>query len=222
MLKTYITNEDIIEFEPALDDYLRSTQTDFQDQIDKTFEILVQDLKSNGIKIKLLCIPLELQASASKTTSFTGTGVEDIIERRFWTLNVTASSGACIFTLEGSNDNVTYSTVTTQAISQTGTYTNLIPTIYDYYRVSFTGTSATYSSDLIEESFYFTHLYLTLWNIYTSLQSQVGDMWESKAIKYWELYQTTLKSIKYSYDEDDSGSISDGEGVKTYRPRFTR
>ncbi len=222
MLKTYVTNEDIIEFEPALDDYLRSTQTDFQDQIDKTFEILIQDLKSNGLKIKLLCTPLELQASVSKTTSFTGTGVEDEIERRYWILTVTANSGSCIFTLEGSNDNATYTTVTTQAISQTGTYTNLIQTIYDYYRVSFSGSSATYSSQLVEESFFFTHLYLTLWNIYTSLQSQVGDMWESKAIKYWELYQTTLKSIKYSYDEDDSGDVGEEEGVKTYRPRFTR
>jgi hypothetical protein len=222
LLKTYVTNEDIIEFEPALDDYLRSTQTDFQDQIDKTFEILIQDLKSNGLKIKLLCTPLELQASVSKTTSFTGTGVEDEIERRYWILTVTANSGSCIFTLEGSNDNATYTTVTTQAISQTGTYTNLIQTIYDYYRVSFSGSSATYSSQLVEESFFFTHLYLTLWNIYTSLQSQVGDMWESKAIKYWELYQTTLKSIKYSYDEDDSGDVGEEEGVKTYRPRFTR
>jgi hypothetical protein len=222
MLKTYITNEDVIEFEPALDDYLRSTQTDFQDQIDKTFEILVQDLKSNGLKIKLLCTPLELQASAAKTTSFDGLGVEDEIERRFWILNVTANSGSCVFTLQGSNDNVTFTTITTQAITQTGSYANLITTIYDYYRVTFSGTSATYSSELIEESFFFTHLYLTLWNIYTSLQSQVGDMWESKAIKYWELYQTTLKSIKYSYDEDDSGSVGDEEGVKTYRPRFTR
>ena len=48
MLKTYLTNEDIIEYEPSLDDYLRATQTDFQDQKDKTFEILVSDLKANG------------------------------------------------------------------------------------------------------------------------------------------------------------------------------
>lgn len=222
MLKTYVTNEDIIEFEPSLDDYLRSTQTDFQDQIDKTFEILVQDLKSNGLKIKNLCTPLSLQSSVTKTTSFTGTGVEDEIERRFWILTVTANTGTCTFTLDGSNDNTTFTTIIMQAITGTGTYTNLVTDLYDYYRVNFAGTSATYSSSLVEESFFMAHLYLTIWNIYTSLQSMVGDFWESKAVKYWELYQSTLRSIKYSYDEDDSGSVGEDEGVKTYRPRFTR
>lgn len=222
MLKTYLTNEDIIEFEPSLDDYLRSTQTDFQDQIDKTFEILVQDLKSNGLKIKNLCTPLELQASVSASTSKTGTGVEDEIERRFWILTVTANSGTCTFTLDGSNDNTTWTTIVMQAITGTGTYTNLVTDLYDYYRVNFAGTSATYSSELIEESFFNTHLYLALWNIYFSLQSQVNDMWESKAMYYRDEYEKSLKSIKYSYDEDDSGSVGEDEGLKTYRPRFTR
>lgn len=223
MLKTYLTNDDLFKFEPALEDYLRQNQTDFQDQIDMSFEVLIQDLKSNGLKIKRLCTPLTIQASTSQTTSYSGSAIEDEIERRFWVLTVTANSGACIFTLDGSNDGTTFTEIMTQTITEAGVYTNLITAnLYDYYRVRFSGTSSTYSSTLLEESFFLSHLYLTLWKIYTSLQANVNDFWESKSTTYWDQYQTTLKSIKFSYDEDDSGDVSDDEGVKTYRPRFTR
>lgn len=226
MLKTFVTHDRVVEFEPSIADYLRTGQSDYTTIVSKALEVLTQGLKWNGLELKKLCVPLALQASASATTSKTGDkSGEDIFERRIWYVEVTAETGDdAVFTLQGTNDTAseTWTTITTLSFTATGEDNTIIDDVYSYYRVNYAGTSATYSSSLYEESFYLAHLYKSLEMIYVSLEKVIGSIWEYKAKEYLDLYEMTLKNIKFTYDYNESGTISVGEESKTFRPGFSR
>jgi len=225
VLNTYVTHARVVEFEPRIADYLASGQSDYTTIIAKAKEVLTQDLRSNNLSLKKLCAPLSLQASAAKTTSFTGAkSEEDIAERRIWVVTVTAAGGTETFTLQGTDDtsSETYTDITTLTFTETGEDTTLFDDVYSYYRVNYSGTSATYSSELVEESFHLAHIYKSLEMIYSSIQARAGDFWIDKKMQYRELYDTMIKNIVYTYDSNLSGSISLGEEQYTYRPSFSR
>ena len=225
MLKTYVTHERIVEFEPRVADYLASAQSDYTTIIAKAKEVLTQDLRSNRLELKKLCVPLSLQASTSETTSATGSkSDEDTAERRIWVVTVTANGDTETFTLQGTNDDSseTYTDITTLSFTSTGEDTTLFDDTYKYYRVNYSGTSATYSSELVEESFYLAHIYKSLEMVYSQIQARAGDFWMEKKMQYRELYDTMIKNIIYTYDDNLSGAIGEGESQYTIRASFSR
>lgn len=225
MLKTYLTHSDIIDYEPRLDDYLGSDQDDYTDIIASAKEILTQDLKSNKLELKRLCVPLVLQESGAQSTSKSGAkSDQDYAERRIWVITATAIDGTSIFTLKGTNDesNETYTTVTTKVITEIGTYTVMFDDVYKYYAVDWSGTSCTYSSELVEESFFLAHLYLSLNRIYETLRANIDDLWERKAAEYMELYQKQITNISHTYDVDLDSNIDDEEINSNIRVTFRR
>lgn len=223
MLKTYVTHADLLKFEPRVDDYLASDQDDFTDIIASAKEILTQDLKSNKLELKKLCTPLELQATVAATTSNAGTKVEDEIERRFLVITVTAISGTATFTVLGTNSSSTEpdQAVLTKVITATGTYTELFDNVYKYYTIDYAGTTCTYKAELVEESFYLAHVYMSLNRVYQQMRHRVGSTWESKADYYMQLYEVMMKNIVHSYDEDLSGDV-DKEETSNIRVTFHR
>ena len=226
MLKTFVTHARVVEFEPRIADYLATGQSDYSTIVEKAKEVLTQGLKMNALELKKLCIPLSLQASAAQTTSFTGAKSDvDVFERRIWYIDLTVQSGGdAVFTLEGTNDltSETWTEITTQSISAVGEANVIFDDVYSYYRVNYAGTSATYSSDLYEESFYLAHAFKSLEMIYVTHQKMVGSIWGSKAQEYLELYDKQMKNIKFTYDYNASGTISEGEASRTYRASFKR
>jgi len=226
LLKTFVTHSRVVEFEPRIADYLGTGQSDYSTIIEKAKEVMTQGLKQNNLELKKLCIPLTLQASTSETTSATGSkSDEDVSERRIWFVDVSVQSGDDqVFTLQGTNDksSETWTDITTLSFTAVGDDNVLFDDVYSYYRVNYSGTSATYSSLLYDESFYLAHIYKSLEMIYVTQQKVAGTIWESKASEYLDLYERIMKNIKFTYDADGDNSISDGEQRQVYRPSFTR
>lgn len=226
MLNTFVTHDRVVEFEPRIADYLNTAQSDYSTIISKAKEVLTQGLKHQSLELKKLCIPLTLQASEAQTTSKTGDKSEvDVFERRIWYVDVTDQTGNNqVFTLQGTNDTTseTWTDVATLSFAATGEDNTLFDNVFDYYRVNWTGTTCTYSSSLYEESFYLAHIYKSLEMIYVSHQKSAGQIWETKAQQYLDLYLATLKNIKFTYDYNASNSISIGETQKTFRASFSR
>ena len=216
MLRTYVTHARVVQFEPALADYLRSDETDHSTTIASAKEILTQDLRSNRLELKRLCTPLSLQASTSETTSNTGDKSDED--------SCTAVGGTEVFTLQGTNDDAseTWTTIDTLTFTDTGDDNLIFDDVYRFYRVNYSGTSATYSSDLYEESFYLAHIYKSLEMIFNKLKSNAGDNWETQRDFYVMQYGTMMNNIIHTYDKNLDGNISLGEEDEQLRPSFTR
>lgn len=211
MLRTYVTHAELLKYEPRIDDYLASDQNDYSDIIASAKEILTQDLKSNSLELKKICTPLVLH-EGSETTTSTGTTYADKIERRFLVLNVTAISGTATFTLKGTNESGNADqTVKTVVITSTGEYTYIFDEVYSKYSIDYAGTSCTFTAELIEESFYLAHIYVSLNRIYQQNRHRIGSTWESKAEYYNQLYESQMRVIVHSYDSNLDGSIDEDE-----------
>lgn len=53
--------------------------------------------------------------------------------------------------------------------------------------------------------------YLVVHFICIDLMSESEDLWHTRALDYWEKFNTSFNSLKLDYDEDESGSITGDE-----------
>jgi hypothetical protein len=216
-VQTFVTTAEVHKFEPSLANYYPSGYSDWSVQIAVALREILQSLKNNGKKVRLYCTPLSLQNTVSVTVNTTGTAVEDIVERMAWSNTISAGSGT--LSLYGSNDNDTFELITTA----TATGTTIFTHTYKYYRVDYTGSSCTYSSALVETSFYLAHIYLTLSLIYRLLADSNDDFWINKANYYNGQYETAMNNMLTSYDDDESDSVTEDEqDIKLREVWFTR
>lgn len=225
MVESFLTHEMVVQGEPALDEYLRSNQTDFNDIKQESYSDLLKDLKDQNLKLKRLCTQLELQASTTKTTAFDGEiSSQDYAERLRLVIKVTDLTGNAVFTLQGSDDNgTTYtdlevidnnvSSATSHTITEAGVYSYLLTNIYNQYRLRLISidTTITYSAYLIEDTFTTLHRELTRKKIYGSLMANAGDIWENKYKYYETSYLNMLNTTKFIYDSDESNTIDEEE-----------
>lgn len=238
MIESYLTHEMVIQGEPALDDYLRSTQVDFNDIKQESFTDLLKDLKDQNLRLKRLCTPLSLQSSVTKTAAFDGTiSAQDYVERLRLVIKVTAITGNGIFTLQGSDDGGTtyydvdlvdsnFATSDAVTITETGAHTFLLTNVYDKYRLQLVSidTTITYSSYLIEDTYTTMHREKTRMKIYSSLMSTPNDVWDNKYKYYQDSYLSMLSNTKFVYDSDESSAIDEDEAnaninqTITFRP----
>ena len=235
MIESYLTHEMVIQGEPALDDYLRSTQVDFNDIKQESFSDLLKDLKDQNLRLKRLCTPLSLQSSITNTASFDGAiSAQDYVERLRLVIKVTAITGTGIFTLEGTDDSGTtyyavdsidsnFATASAVSITSTGTHSFLILNVYDKYRLKLDsiGTTITYSSYLIEDTYTTLHRDKTRMKIYGSLMANAGDVWESKYKYYEQSYLGMLANTKFVYDSDESNAIDEDESDASINQTIT-
>ena len=226
MIESYLTSEMVVQGEPALDDYLRSTQTDFDDIKQESFGDLLKDLIDQNLKLKKLCTPLSLNTSVTKTAAFNSTlSDEDFAQRLRLVIKVTAITGDAVFTLQGTDDaGVNYTSIsivdndvssaTSHTISAIGTYSYSLTNLYDKYRLQLIsiGTTITYSAYLIEEAYTTMHREKTRMKIFGSLIANGGDVWESKYKYYEQSYLGMIATTKFTYDSDESGDIGEDEG----------
>lgn len=228
MIKSFLTQEMVIQGEPALDDYLRSDQIDFNDIRLEAYREMVQDFINMNLILRRLSVPLSLQTSTTQTAAYTGSlSDEDYAQRGRLLLNITAITGNGQFRLEGTNDEGTnYYTVelttisgTTSenvSVSETGSYVYFMNGYYKKYRVKVIsiGTTVTYTADLYENLFTDLHLLKTRAKIYKSLKAIEGDVWGAKYKDYLESYNEKLSSSRYYYDTDEDEEISESESDK--------
>jgi hypothetical protein len=226
MIKSFLTHSQVIQGEPALDDYLRSDQINFDDIRIEAFSDMLKELIDQNLDMKLMCLPLVLQESATKTAAFTGEDSDiDYAQRTRLELKVTALTGDAVFSIEGTNDNETYETIDvisgssisdSMAVTITGTTNYILTGVYKYYRLNLLsiGTTVTYSANLYENTYSIIHRELTRKKIYGSLMAQQGDVWAGKYLYYRDIYDSLLKTSKFYYDSDDDGDYSEYESER--------
>ena len=223
MVETYLTDQLVIKGNPSLDDYRRTDSASFQDVIDECWGDVVSDLIDMGLDVKRIYKKLSLQTSVTKTAAFTGTlSDEDYANRRRLLISVTTLTGTAVIKLSGTDDS-TYYEIETYTITETGNYNYRISKLYKKYRLDLVsvGTTITYSSDLIEDSFTDLHRDLTRSRIYEDLwSSQNETSYNDKADMYRKRYEQRLNTLKFSYDSDDSGDIVEDEGENKITQRI--
>jgi len=228
MIKTFLTHSQVVQGEPALDDYLRSDEVNFDGIKNEAFGDMLKDLIDQNLELKRMCVPLSLQASVTKTAAFDGAiSDEDLGQRTRLEIKVTTLTGNAVFSIEGTNDNgTTYEEVevldssndsyTNFAITTIGTFVYSLTGIYEKYRLRLLsiGTTITYSAKLYENTYTILHRDLTRKKIYGSLMAEQGDLWAGKYVFYRESYDTMIKTSKFYYDSDESGDYSEDESEK--------
>ena len=167
MIKSFLTQEMVIQGEPALDDYLRDDQVNFDDIRLEAYEDMVKDFVDMNLNMRKLCIPLSLKTSGAVTEATNGTITdEDYAQRNRLLIDVTALTGTAVFELQGTNDDgTTY--VTIKVINKSGQTLSSIPVTeigeYVYYSTGFykkfrlnllsITTTVTFSAELYENLF---------------------------------------------------------------------
>jgi hypothetical protein len=103
-------------------------------------------------------------------------------------------------------------------------YTEIIGTDYRWYRFLTTpSTSITYTCAMYENVFDDAIAYGAFILIFRDFTKEVGDIWHIRLDQAQRDYDNILKSIKFAYDENDTGAVDDGEEVKQVRSiTFTR
>lgn len=228
MIKSFLTQAIVIQGEPALDDYLRSDQINFDDIRLEAYQDMIKDFIDMNLIMRRLSVPLNLADALTKTAQFDGVITdEDFAQRNRLTIKVTSITGDGLFKLQGSNDDgVSYTTVElideggtqseTASVSATGEFVYYCLRFFKKYRfyLASIGTTITYSADLYENIFTLLHREKTRSKIYGSLKATGGDVWEGKYKEYMTSYYDMLKNSRYYYDEDEDEEISVAESDK--------
>ena len=221
MIKSFLTYSQVIQGEPALDDYLRSDQIDFDGIQREAYQDMVKDFVDMNLNMRKLCIPLSLQTSVTRTAAANGTITdEDYAQRNRLYISVTVLTGDAVFELQGSNDEgESYTTIivideagqslTDIAITETGNYIFYSTGFYKKFRLNLLsiGTTITYSAELYENLFTIIHRTKTRTKIYQSLMALQGDLWEGKYKQYREEYNDMVTNSRYYYDSNDDEEI---------------
>lgn len=222
MIESLLTNAMVLAGEPMLASHYKTGQTSYGAMIDEAKRMMVQDIINQKYEVRRLCKRLELQASVTKTTAFTGSqSDEDFAQRTRLVVVVsanTAAAGTATFTLKGSNTEdgaeSTYTTITTLATNAVATSSTAFIDLYKFYRLDLalgTSTSITYSAFLVEEVYTLLHLYLSRALVFNQLAGK-GEEFTRKHDFYMAMYHDLLEGGLKSYDDDDDESISDSEG----------
>jgi len=226
MIESHLTNQDLLNREITLGDSLRDDETDLTYIIDTRFSIMVSDIVDRGNEVRRLCKRLELQASATKTAAFTGAVTsQDYAQRNRCVIAITAISGEASFTLQGTDDETTYYDIETVVSSAEEEVTFKFNSYYKKYRLKLDslGSTVTYSGYLVETGYEELHALGSLMDAYNRLRfRQSDDEFKEKYLEYREKYLTKLDTMRFFYDKDDSGSISESENYTQFNVRFSR
>jgi hypothetical protein len=236
MIKNFVTDDDLEEYYPSISSYLPSTQNDYSTQIDEAFNLVLNDVRSRGIDVRNIHVPLDLLraatssaeqdalTSATQTSSTNGTHIDGQQGFRRFVVNVTAITGTPTFTLQGSNDyNISdsvepsnWTTIETLSPTTTGETSVVYYNEYKYYRYTSTiaSGSVTFTASLYETEFDVWVIYKTLWLLFSFMAKNPDDVWSERAKKYEMLYSSVVTGYKFTYDSDQNNLIDESDDLQ--------
>lgn len=238
IIYTGVTNSVILNREPSLADWYFTGTTSWDTIITQAKRVLLNAVMKQSKKWRLFCTPLSIYTDDG--TTITGTAwtsdssSEDKLNRALWCVEMIAGTGTHRFYLQGSDNGTDWNFITnteTEYLDGTpsanfffdlttgGKELALIDQTYKYYRIYIaTATACQFNSYLIESSFHFTHLYLSLAMINQALSaSQDTGRWLEKYELYNGMYEAELNTMLASYDADDDGEIQTYEEMNTVK-----
>jgi len=209
MIENFITQARIIQGEPALEDYLRSGQSSFNEVSAEAYDEYLCDMKDRQIDLRRLGLRLDLPDDESVSA-------EDTVERR---RIVITTDGAMVFTLKGCKTaDGTFEDVSDIVITAAGEHTELFYKTFKFYKLERTDGTGVYSAYLYETTFDYPLLYLIRSKVYFSIYHRSGDdAFREKSEHYKKEYQMKVAdkpASHYYYDFNDDGKVSDYEASK--------
>lgn len=221
MIKNFITEDYLRGILPELDLYKWSSESDFSNFISQANNEIFEELRKKNLKLNKLMPELFLIDSGtviSDAGTYTGDSAEDTLNRLRFVYDVTAFSGTNdkTLTIQGSNDDVTFYTVESITISETGIDSIRISEIYQYYRITFTQTegSVTLSAYLIETTYDDLFAYKTLELIMRNVKKEDNDAQGIKQRDYNMFYNQILNSSIFLENTSDEFTNSGYREVK--------
>lgn len=180
MLKSYINQQYLKGFVPALDKYLRIGEIDYLKQKEKSEQIVMNDFTRRGYDVRELMPELELSTEA----------VQDEFNR----LRLVAETlGTATVTLYGSNDNNTFNNLLTINSTVAETRTELINESYSYYKISGTNYNKVYLVESVYDLF-FCYKWLEL--ILSDMITNEDDIYSVKTSEYYTKYADLFRAFK--------------------------
>lgn len=221
MIKNFITEDYLRGILPELDLYKWSSESDFSNFISQANNEIFEELRKKNLKLNKLMPELFLIDSGAVISSagtYTGDSAEDTLNRLRFVYDVTAFSGMNdkTITIQGSNDDVTFYTVESITISETGINSIRISEIFQYYRITFTQTdgSITLSAYLIETTYDDLFAYKTLELIMRNVKKEDNDAQGIKQRDYNMFYNQILNSSIFLENTSDEFTNSGYREVK--------
>lgn len=216
MLKNYIIQSDLSKFLPEqeLNSYLFTTATDYSDQKTGAEQIVLNDFVNRGYNVRLLRPELTLSTSTEK---------EDIASRNRIVAVVSAVTGTATLSITGANDtDDTFVSCGSITVTSTGTKTDLLTGLYKYYKYSTSGTITLTSVKLVETNYDLFYAYKWLELILKSARNEQGDIYDTKAQEYKQMYEDLFVSAKLWIDNDEDGELDTSETIQTNVARLIR
>jgi len=231
MLTNYITDTDLKKYHPNLSKQLWLNTSSYSTQINEAFERVLTDIVNKGFNPRKIMLPYDLKRetgtlnnafphSSIETTSTTGSSFElDVLLKRF-VVNVTTITGGWTIKLQGSNDNSSWEDITnaTLTFANSGSQNVIYEGQYKYWRyisIENSAGSITYTVYLEDTSFDKLIIYKIFQMIFTDFRKAQNDVWDLLVIDYEKQYDVLMNSLKFMYDEDDSGTIDSTETAQS-------
>ena len=218
MLRNYTTAETLAGYVPHLNNLQWTNQDDYSEQIKIADYEVRNDLFNRGLRSVYLRPDLDFfSGSDTFTSAETTDSVTDSLSRNRWVVDVLAISGGDkTITLEGSNDNETFETVSSATLTEVDEVSYFLPRNYAYYRVSLavSAGSMTLRSYLTETNYDCLFDYKTLTIILRPLIKSEGDQFDLAYREFQRMYNDMINTMKVHYDTDLDGAVESGEVVK--------
>ena len=238
MLKNFVTDQSLKLYHPKLNKQLWNEQLDYSNQINEAFQRVLVDVSNKGISPRLLMTPFDLVESVSAanaqpaytTITVDTTGDSFIGDRNYkrLVLNVASITGTWTAQLQGSDDNTNFVDISAAEIvsSTIGELSTSFASSYAYWRYVFTNTTVVgadsnrFQCYLLEDIWDRLIVYKTFTIVFADFRRAQNDSWDLLFLEYDKAYNSLLDSIKFMYDSDESGSITEGEEYGNVRPTF--
>lgn len=214
MLKNFVENSELTGYHPAIDNYLSSQ--DITTQKGNAEKWLIARMKNDNVRLRQLMLPLNL-------TIDTSIEEEDQIERLRLVVNlISVPSAITTFTLQGSDDNSTFTDIVTLDFSvlQKGNRSVSFTRPYKYYKLTASPSTTPTEAYLVETTFDLVLSYVTIAYICNSLRKTAGDIWSELYERYISDAVEAFSTLVFPKDIDDDGAYGNDEekeNVKSIR-----
>ena len=223
MIRNYTTQTDLEAYIPKLDSLLWGDETNFDKQKSACDVEVMNDFINKDYKAIFLRNDLTLRSSGVSliaTTAETVSAEDSITRMRFVIDCKVITSGDKTVTLYGSNDKITYNSITDILITATGIKSEIISQFYKYYKVTATVSSGSfdYAAFMTETSYDLLHKYKWLEIILIPL-AKSDTTYETMLKEFQKKYIVAWNELKVFYDSTEtfqSANLSESDNKTMY------
>lgn len=213
MIYNYLSETDLQGHLFEKEYYKWTGQSDLSTPKSNAEQTVLLDFINSKYRLFALRPDLNLRSSTDTiAASSTGTSYEDTGNRLRLAYNVTVRTGTTALVLQGSNDEATWTTITTQSITDTGAGSFVFVSAYKYYRINSTISAGTLAFTAWLTETIFDKFFLYKWLEFILMGAGKADP-ESKftnyALYFREMYKELWEKGIFQIDNDGDGTTDE-------------